>query len=723
MPPVGLLFPKGCDRNICTTYRGDPKSLHRAERSLFMTSRLADRLRAERRRRFVGRTDECALFKGAVLAPELPFLVLHIYGPGGIGKTTLLNEFAGVCADNEIPVIRLDASTTEPFPEAFSEALQREVGRDCEGAPLSWLANCTERQVLLIDTYENLAPLDDWVRNSLLPQLSDNILVVLAGRFPPTAPWRTDPGWQSLLCTVSLRNLSPEEGRSYLVERKIPLVQHRAVLEFTHGHPLALSLVADHFVQRPDLSFEAQVEPDIVKLLLERFVNSGLDLQQRLALETSALVRCTTESLLAEILELPDASEPFNWLRNLSFMETGVDGLYPHDLAREVLVADLRWRNRERYIDLHRRARNYYTERLRDAGQQLLFDYIFLHRDNPVVRPSFEWRQQSRLRVDHFRSDDLGTMLAAVERFESKASADLAAYWCKQQPEALQIFRDQSQKPVGFLMALALERTEATERAQDPALQKAWDYLQSHAPLRSGEGATHFRFWMGHETYHSVSPVQSLITVQMVRHYLMTPGLAFSFFPVRNPEHWAAVFAYADLVRIPEADYTVDGVFYGIYGHDWRVVPPIAWLARLAEREIALAVPPKIRPSTPTLVALSQAEFIQALRTALRDYTQPENLRTNPLLRSRLVIERGAAQQQEAVPALKELIKEVVESLQASPKQSKAYRALLYTYLQPMANQELVAERLDLPFSTYRRHLSAGLTQIQTMLWQRELQG
>jgi hypothetical protein len=688
-----------------------------------MTSRLADRLRAERHRRFVGRSNECALFQEALLAPELPFLVLHIYGLGGIGKTSLLNQFTGICADREIPVIRLDASTMEPFPEAFSEALQREIGRDCEGVPLHWLASCTQRQVLMIDTYENLAPLDDWVRNSLLPQLSDNILVVLAGRLPPTAPWRTDPGWQSLLRTLPLRNLSPEEGRTYLVERKIPQKQHRAVLEFTHGHPLALSLVADHFTQQPDLSFEPQVAPDIVKLLLERFVNAGLDLQQRLALEASALVRRTTESLLAEMLELPDASAVFTWLRNLSFMEAGADGLYPHDLAREVLIADLRWRNRERYIDLHRRARNYYSTRIRDAGQQVLFDYIFLHRDNPVIRPSFEWRQQSQLSVDHFRPSDLGAMLAAVERFENRASADLAAYWCKRQPKALHIFRDNSLQPVGFLMALALERTDETDRAQDPALQKAWDYLQTHAPLRSGEGATHFRFWMGHETYHSVSPIQSLITVQMVRHYLTTPKLAFSFFPVRNPEHWAAVFAYADLVRIPEADYTVEGIAYGVYSHDWRVVPPVAWLARLAEREIALAVPTPITTPAPTLVALSQPEFAQALRTALRDYTQTESLRNNPLLRSRLVIERTAAQQQEAVPVLKDLLKEVVESLQSTPKQSKAYRALLYTYLQPMANQELVAERLDLPFSTYRRHLSTGLTQIQTLLWQRELQG
>ena len=35
-------------------------------------------------------------------------------------------------------------------------------------------------------------------------------------------------------------------------------------------------------------------------------------------------------------------AELFEWLRNLSFIESGPLGLFPHDLAREALVADLR---------------------------------------------------------------------------------------------------------------------------------------------------------------------------------------------------------------------------------------------------------------------------------------------------------------------------------------------------------------------------------------------
>ena len=53
-------------------------------------TRLADRLAAARRGRFVGRVAELELIRQAVLADEPPFAVLHLHGSGGVGKTTLL---------------------------------------------------------------------------------------------------------------------------------------------------------------------------------------------------------------------------------------------------------------------------------------------------------------------------------------------------------------------------------------------------------------------------------------------------------------------------------------------------------------------------------------------------------------------------------------------------------------------------------------------------------
>ena len=46
-----------------------------------------------------GAQAEIELFRTALLAAEPPFAVLHVHGPGGVGKTTLLREYARVAAE------------------------------------------------------------------------------------------------------------------------------------------------------------------------------------------------------------------------------------------------------------------------------------------------------------------------------------------------------------------------------------------------------------------------------------------------------------------------------------------------------------------------------------------------------------------------------------------------------------------------------------------------
>jgi hypothetical protein len=352
---------------------------------------------------------------------------------------------------------------------------------------------------------------------------------------------------------------------------------------------------------------------------------------------------------------------------------------------------------------------------------------VFLHRDNPLVKPFFEWQSSgSSVLADAARPADLPAVLAMVREFEGDEAARLAERWFQRAGGWL-ILRSAEGQPVGFVAMLGLQQAAEEDLAADPATAAARRYLQTRTPLRSGEIATYFRFWMGQECYQSVSPIQSLIFINMVRHYLTTPGLAFTFLPCADPDFWAPIFAYADLARLPDADFEVGGRKYGVYGHDWRAMPPMAWLGLLAEREIA-AGPQTVAPALPVsepLVVLSQDEFALAVRDGLHDYARPDQLRSNPLLRSRLVVERAGVQASNAerVSALLALIKEAAETLQAVPREAKLYRALHHTYFQPMATQEQVAELLDLPFSTFRRHLKAGQTRLADLLWQKEVGG
>lgn len=694
-----------------------------------MSPRLGDRLVAARRRRFIGRAAELALFESALAADELPFFVLFVHGPGGLGKTTLLNQYARLAKDSQISSYSLDGRNLEPTPEAFSVGLNLAMGADPLAFPADVLAGKPGRHVILVDTYELLAPLDGWLRDVFLPQVPEDVLFVVASRNPPAPAWRADPGWQPYLRVLQLRNLSPDEGRDYLVQRNVPEEDLQSVLSFTHSYPLALSLIADLYDQRPNYHFKPVEAPDVVKILLEQFLQRVPGPAHRSALEACALVRVTTESLLAAMVRLPDANELFEWLRGLSFIQTRPGGLFPHDLAREALVADLRWRNPEWYAELHRRARAFYTERLQQTQgpeQQLaLFDFVYLHRDNPVVRPFFEWQASGRSVPDRLRDEDVPALLAMVTLHEGEASAQLAAHWLARQPDHVIVFRDAEGRPAGFMTLVTMEETTTEDRALDPGMAVAWEYLRRQAPMRPGETACYFRFWMAADAYQTVSPVQSLIFINMVRHYF-TPGLVYTFYACADPDFWLPIFSYAELARLPQLDFEVGGRRFGVYGHDWREMPPLPWLDLMGKREIAAAPETVKPPPVPErLVVLSQEEFAAAIEDALRDYARPDVLRGNALIRSRIVTVRAQpdAGDSARVTVLRALLKEAAEQMREAPKENKFYRAVYHTYIQPAATQEQAAELLDLPFSTYRRHLKTGITRVGEILWQEEVGG
>jgi hypothetical protein len=121
---------------------------------------------------------------------------------------------------------------------------------------------------------------------------------------------------------------------------------------------------------------------------------------------------------------------------------------------------------------------------------------------------------------------------------------------------------------------------------------------------------------------------------------------------------------------------------------------------------------------------LSRAEFAAATQDLLRNFARPYMLQDNPLLRSGLVVQRSGlgANASHRTAALQALVKEVLETIKGSPQDVKLYRAVYHTYIQPAPTQEQASELLDIPYSTFRRHLKAGISRVTEVLWQWEMQ-
>jgi hypothetical protein len=434
---------------------------------------LGDLLASRRRRRFVGRASEVELFRMALESPEPPFLLLHLHGPPGIGKTRLLDVFAGLAADAGASVVRLDGRDLIPSPPVVLQALGGVLevpGRDGAIAGPS----DSGRLVVLVDTYERLAPLDDWVRTGLLPRLPATALTVVAGRAAPGPAWRADPAWRELLRVVSLRNLTPQESRQYLDACGVDPARHDQLVELAHGHPLGLSLLADVVVRGGEAAADP-LTPDLVGTLLRRFVAVVPGGRYRRALEVCGLARVTTEAQLREVLELEDAHELFTWLRELSFVESGPDGVFPHDLVRDALEADLRWRDPDGYRRVFRGIRGHINGRLQTSRgheqQRAIADAKYLFRRLPGVLSPVDWDAWGQQYPEPARPGDREPILDLVLTWEGAASAAIAARWWERQPEGFFVIRGQDGAVGGFLALVDLSRASTEDIAADPGAQ------------------------------------------------------------------------------------------------------------------------------------------------------------------------------------------------------------------------------------------------------------
>ncbi|UGT55929.1 ATP-binding protein [Nocardia asteroides] len=663
---------------------------------------VADRLRRARRRRFVGRVGEVELFRTALDAEEPPFTVLFLHGPGGIGKTALLTELRDVAVTAGIRTVWTDGRTADPTPAAFQHVV--EPG-DSEF-------------VLFVDTFERLTPLESWLREDFLPGLPTRALVVVAGRNPPAPAWTADSGWQELLRVISLRNLAPDDARAYLRAAGVAESSHERILTLTHGHPLALSLLVDVVRQTSaDLPASLLEAPDAVRALLARFVDSVPGPAHRSALEVCAHVRHTTEALLRAAIGEAGSAEVFEWLRGLAIMEHGPLGLAPHDIARDVLDADLRWRDPSAYLDIHQRIRAHLLEQLDGAAHDTppVADLVFLHRHNPTISGYWDWSSFGRAFPDRFRSTDREAILAMTKRHQGLEQAELVEFWLERQPERFVAVRESGSTPIGFFCRLALHEATEADLTADPGTRTMWDHATRYGRTTPDEPVYAGRFLVDAQADQRPSPTMNTVTAFSTHAWLSQRGVAWDFIGAfAESESWEPFMRHIDFHH---ADgYTIGARRYAVYAHDWRRVGVAQWLDLTNDRVLGA---PLARPAPPEPeLVLSHQEFVDAVRAALRDMKRGARLDRNPLLRSRVVRSRpGAATGQE----LRALITETAESLCADPRGAKLHRVLDRTFLRPAPTQELAAAMLDLPFSTYRRHLTQGIERVAAELWEREL--
>jgi DNA-binding SARP family transcriptional activator len=554
---------------------------------------LASRLHAARARGFVGRDAERTLFASALTATEPTFAAMFLHGPSGVGKSTLLRRLADDARTAGRTVVPVCGRVVQDSVAAFEHAADPALN--------------DPDAVLMIDSFERCAPLEGWLHEQLLPQLADGTVVVLAGREPPRLAWREDPSWAGALLVHPLRELSMPEAGALLDARGVSAKVRDSVLAGVGGHPLALALAAEVARSGDSTAHSWQPGHDMIQTLLTELIGTAPSAAHQMALQVCAHASATSEQLLRTVMPDADTAGLFAWLRAQLFIKSGPAGLYPHDIVRDAMDADLRWRDPAAYEDIHRKIRHHVLNELvpRTAGQPAARATVqalrHLLRRGGVAADYLTAHDESDAVVDQYRPQDKPDLLRMTAATEGEESARIVSFWLDRQPSAFTVHRRRStDRAVAFTSWLCLEEVGPDILSADPVVAAAWTHSRAHASRRPNAHIAITRHLIDPASYMRPSAVTDLCHLHTLRSQLdRCRSIHWEYKVFTNSNLWQPWMSYLNFTRLP-VTHRIGWRNFALFSHDWQDEPIEVWRDRNIARELwGSDVPPNSLPDTP----------------------------------------------------------------------------------------------------------------------------
>ncbi len=253
-------------------------------------STFEDRARHDERESFVGRSVELERLEDVLDERATKRLVL-LYGPGGIGKSTLLRRVTSVAASEGYATQYVTARALIESPEVGAGVVAR--------------AAEAQRALVAIDGWEEAAASGVALRDDVLAHLPASTIVVIAGRGAPDHEWWSQ-GWGPSIIAMGLGPLDTADAVALLHAHGVTDRERALGLAaWAQGLPLALVMAAatEWKPGAPD--------PDrpLLARLSGHLLDGGVPDDRLEPLTVAATARVTTPAILAAAVPGIDADD------------------------------------------------------------------------------------------------------------------------------------------------------------------------------------------------------------------------------------------------------------------------------------------------------------------------------------------------------------------------------------------------------------------------------
>ncbi len=725
---------------------------------------LAARLEDRDSGRFTGRESELA-FLYRCMGEDPPASVVHICGPGGIGKSALLRAAARRARSLGWEVASIDGRELGPATAVLEATVRKatKARRPGRGGPL-----------ILLDSYERMTALDGYLRRDLLPTLPDRALVIIAGRGEPDPGWFSG-GWEALTARLDLHGLSQQDALALLSAHGLSDERVPAIIDWAGGSPLALSLAAE--TASADAGWNAETDlqrPEVLRSLIHRLAHAELRDVRMSALCIAAIARTTTPQLLSAVLPRGEGEAAYSQLCELTVAEPLGDGVTLHELVRKALAVDLRLRNQELERFLRRRIIDYLYERASADEPLLIIDMAHLV-ENPIMKWGFGWEGDVGYRVDTVREFDAETIERNLRVGQNVDWWHLTRRFFTSAPDRVAVVRDVKDTICGYMACMSLATAPAFAKS-DPLMGPWLEHARSHSDL--GDSV----LWQAAVDFTGVGKVQAMLGVAgVLRCGSATPR--FAYLPIDASYPGALAFAQAiGAEHHTELDVEIGGEIVECHRLDYGPGGLTAFLRSQVYAEIGLAAPdpvpitpstpvdqpipiavPALKPSVaaqvspivPGLVAPGQPHppvdpvvhkhraprlpgdqtattipaapgpapaprkpiaDLDTVRDALKNFRVPRDLARSPLATGESVAERA-----ESVRRL--ILGSARAAFGDSENEKLLYSVLVAGYLEPLRSHEEAANKLLLSRAAYFRRLRTAVERLTEHLAEQEMLG
>lgn len=446
---------------------------------------------------FVGRLFELHLFEEYVRRlREKNERILNVYGTGGMGKSCLLRQFGKRTLDAGGLFIRIDLQDYFNDPSLVCDRMFRQFAAYTGTDPAKLdtdsflqalnVRAARQRIVLAFDHYEKAGEFDRWLRETLLPRLSADLIIVIAGRFPLGGPWRQSPGLRRLIVSLPVKELDYSDVRSFAA--RLGISDERttdAIWTASHGHPLTLSLLAQSLsgpgIGAHDLT--DRLYEETFEELLDHWLEELPGEEVRQLLYAAAVPRTFHQELLGRLTGTAIPDSLFDRLVRLSFVDRSEQGWQLHDIVRESVLRSFRRRLPNTYSGYLRQWIELLENRVRGLSESgRLFRYAFTAEQSIMRIRHLDIRALLRIdprAVKLLRSSEgrMTGLTAALPIHQDSVdylrSAPLSrAYFAALRPAELDAMRVPPDRPAGlFLFAIDVENLEDERLRSDSVRQ------------------------------------------------------------------------------------------------------------------------------------------------------------------------------------------------------------------------------------------------------------